>query len=182
MLVTFHFLIVALVSPKYFWHMSHMKIQNVVRLLIEIHLRFKYLLMTHTPVYNRPYKLFMDKDIKLIKHLLCRPLQGNTELLHKKLLLYWLPCQNCEIFYRLMLERQIEGIWIWYPEDTVLFSDENFSYIFLLTIYSPEKENHYIVGRVIYPRYFVIFSSPDQRPCELLPSLVRPSYVVNFHI
>ena len=88
--------------------MTHMKI---VRLLIEIHLRFKYLRMTHTPVYNRPYKLFMDRDIKLIKHLLCKPLQGNADLLHKKLLLYRLPCQNCEIFYRLilMLERQMEG-------------------------------------------------------------------------
>ena len=49
MIATFHFWIVTLVSPKYFCHMSHMKI---VRLLIEIHLRFKYLLMTHTPVYT----------------------------------------------------------------------------------------------------------------------------------
>jgi hypothetical protein len=33
--------------------------------------------------------------------------------------------------------------------------------------------------------FFFLFSSPGQRPCELLPSLGirrRPSYVVNFHI
>jgi len=40
----------------------------------------------------------------------------------------------------------------------------------------------YFVSRMALISHRIV-SSPGQRPCELLPSLVvRPSYVVNFHI